>query len=421
MSRPVRISASFNQRINTATSDSFTSLFDVIETITDSVYNYNFYDKYPSSSVSDFGTIFQENRNLISITIYNGFDSIADNAFMRCTSLITVTAPYVKTTGYASFLDCHALISIDFPELTEIDASFTGCSVLATINAPKITIIGTTAFSYCHALISIDFPLLDEFGYGAFQYCEGLTSVTALNVQAILSFAFGSCPMLKNITINFNTTFYDDDNAFQYCTGLETVYIRVPYANRTTSTNNMIAYNYSYSGYSVTKVLQLQDIPIIIQTHNVTQDATYIYVDVYIDHIEIPSGYENIFVKYTIDAGESWNDCTYENSGNADSSDKITFKIRISRSQSQYRELFAQSQYREVLLQSQYNVQLQTYTNNGYPSSIISRPVIITPTITSDICFLEGSLVKTNKGYIDISKLDTRIHKINNNKNVFSR
>jgi hypothetical protein len=88
------------------------------------------------------------------------FNSIPDNAFQNCKTLINVTMPgRVNVIGNSAFVNCTSLESV-------------------TIGS-NVTSIGDGAFRYCTSLESITFPAsLQGIGGMAFNGCTSLNSVT---------------------------------------------------------------------------------------------------------------------------------------------------------------------------------------------------------------------------------------------------
>ena len=204
---------------------------------------------------------FSNCSNLKSITISDSVTSIGEAAFFGCTSLETLTLPFVgdkphKLTdnyqyplGYVfgmsknwkdgtrsqhyygngettynyfyipsllktititggnhipigAFEDCYNLTSVTIPDtVTSIgDYAFTYCYNLTSINIPDSVIcIGDNTFSSC-GLTSITIPeSVISIGENAFSYCSGLTSVTIKNPEITIgNNAFYGCDNLKD-------------------------------------------------------------------------------------------------------------------------------------------------------------------------------------------------------------------------------
>ena len=99
-----------------------------------------------------------------AMTSYSGrvyqVTAIADQAFMGCTSLTSVTIPTsVITIGGEAFYECIGLtsVSISGPVTSIGDYAFTGCSGLTSITIPQsVASIGYAAFAGCSGLTSIN-------------------------------------------------------------------------------------------------------------------------------------------------------------------------------------------------------------------------------------------------------------------------
>ena len=198
---------------------------------------------------------------------YNGttysVTSIGDNAFCRCTSLISITiGNSVTSIGYEAFYECSALTSITLSNSVTsiVNMAFSGCSSLISITIPNsVTSIGGSAFDRCSSLTSIvvesgntmydsrencnaiietasntlivgcqstTIPYsVTSIGYAAFEYCSALTSITLPNsVTTIGHDAFKYCSALTSITLPNSVTSIGYD-AFKYCYALTSITI----------------------------------------------------------------------------------------------------------------------------------------------------------------------------------------------------
>ena len=203
---------------------------------------------------------------VIPATVINGdvkyrVTRIGSYAFDGCKDLTSVTLPEgVESIGYEAFEDCYYLTSVNIPStVTEIEGyAFYYCESLKSITLPEgLKSIGYEAFYCCESLTSITIPSsVTEFGDYPFKYCSGLTSIrvaegntvydsrnncnalieTATNtlftgsnntvipssVTAIADDAFYGCEDLASITIP-STVKRIGEYAFEYCSGLTSV------------------------------------------------------------------------------------------------------------------------------------------------------------------------------------------------------
>ena len=172
--------------------------------------------------------------NLTSITLPEGLKSIGDGAFDFCTNLASITLPdSLETMGSNPFSNCTTLARIfvapDHNVFAQIDGILFNKAERKLISYPKgktgesyiipygVKSIGDSAFSHCTNLTSITLPEgLESIGKYAFYFCTNLTSITLPEgLKSIGDSAFGLCS-LGSITLPEGLKSIGD-NAFNSC------------------------------------------------------------------------------------------------------------------------------------------------------------------------------------------------------------
>lgn len=148
---------------------------------------------------------FSRCSGLVSVTIPESVTTIGQRAFLNCTGLISVTMPEsVTTIGREAFCNCTGLTSVVLPaSVTSVGTSvFSECIGLTSVTIPEgVTFIGDYAFSGCRGLTSVAIPKrVNIIGVGAFRN-SGLISVAIpASVTSIGDMAFGGCYGLVSVT-----------------------------------------------------------------------------------------------------------------------------------------------------------------------------------------------------------------------------
>lgn len=136
---------------------------------------------------------------------------------MSGTAIESVELPKLKSWDYSVFEDCKNLISVTFPEtIDNIPAkAFLNCEKLSTIDLSHCSVIGGGAFYNCTSLTDVkllnvkqtewtsynDNESYQTFRVGSFMNCKNLTSVDLGSSQKLGERAFYGCTSLKEITL----------------------------------------------------------------------------------------------------------------------------------------------------------------------------------------------------------------------------
>jgi hypothetical protein len=179
--------------------------------------------------------------SLMSVTIPNGVTSISASAFQGCTSLTSITIPNSVTSISASaFRVCTSLTAINVntgnTHYTSINGVLFDKDIKTLIQYPigktnitysipnSVTSIGRSAFLGCTSLTSVTIPdSVTNIGVEAFMSCRSLTSIIIPNsVTNIGQQAFAWVYSLTSVTIPNSVTIIGSE-AFRGCTSLTSV------------------------------------------------------------------------------------------------------------------------------------------------------------------------------------------------------
>ena len=187
-----------------------------------------------------------QDKSVTEIVVPDYVTSISLGAFSDCSSLESITLPFVGNVkdgtenthfGYIFGASSYKNNSDAVPELLKTviitnekglgERAFYECSSLTSITIPdSVTSIGDYAFYHCSSLTSITIPdSVTSIGDYAFCSCTSLTSVTIPDgVTSIGDYAFNDCASLANVTIPNGVTSIGD-YAFGYCRSLVNISI----------------------------------------------------------------------------------------------------------------------------------------------------------------------------------------------------
>ena len=140
--------------------------------------------EFPKGITQLAGYAFAEQKNLIGVTIPEGWETTTGNyAFSNCKSLKSVSFPdSFKRIEDGMFRNCKSLTEIVFPQQLAFIGknAFSSCSSLKNILLPEtVTEIGSAAFWGCTQLSTINFPAqLHTISESMLEACINLTNIT---------------------------------------------------------------------------------------------------------------------------------------------------------------------------------------------------------------------------------------------------
>lgn len=122
----------------------------------------------------------QYKTDIVKVIINSGANSIGNNAFNGCTSLVCIDIPEgVESIGDSAFQDCTGLTAIELPtSVSSIgNSAFSGCSQLEEITIPEgVVNIDSNAFLGCGSLTTFSIPsTVTNIGADAFKGCTSVT------------------------------------------------------------------------------------------------------------------------------------------------------------------------------------------------------------------------------------------------------
>ena len=163
--------------------------------------------EYRTVSVGD--SVFVD-RNILSIHLPEGLESVGYCAFLACDSVVTISLPNSLTDFNDGFRKMRGLKTIKFPQqMKSISASaFVDCTALEELYIPEgIERIEFDAFGRCYGLKHVYLPqTLKVIERGVFWMCKGLEEITIpAGVKEIGDYAFYHCDNLRHIYLHAHT------------------------------------------------------------------------------------------------------------------------------------------------------------------------------------------------------------------------
>lgn len=166
---------------------------------------------------------FQDDADIIKLTIESPDTELGSGAFMGCEGLTELNLPEgLKTIPDNCFFDLASLPTLKLPEgLESIGKSGFGFGGFTEIVFPStLKTIGMQAFANCEALVSVSLPdAVVELGSNSFASCTALESFDLNNAKNLGEFSFSSCSSLTSVKSKCLEVI--GDAAFYMCTSLK--------------------------------------------------------------------------------------------------------------------------------------------------------------------------------------------------------
>ena len=183
----------------------------------------------PGSCVKLGKEAFQDNKQLDTLIVGEGIDSISTGLFSGCIKLKKVTLPTTlhKISQYA-FYECSSLDSISIPESVDSIGkyAFAKCEKLDHVIVPNsVKYIEKGILIACTSLTDVTLPEgFDTLPEETFSYCASLPKYKVNEgVKIIGKRAFEYCLSLSEVTISKDVTALEEA-AFDKCSALSKIY-----------------------------------------------------------------------------------------------------------------------------------------------------------------------------------------------------
>lgn len=170
---------------------------------------------------------FKDNTTVTKVTIDADVCDIGDEAFMNCTSLVSINLSKGTYISEKAFYGCTSLsdIALDDGIMFIEDYAFYGCSALKSFKFPaELTDMNSYVLSECTSLESVEMSdKVENIAYKAFSNCVNLKDVKiGESVKSIESSAFEGCSLLASVAIS-DSVVNISSYAFADCTLLSNI------------------------------------------------------------------------------------------------------------------------------------------------------------------------------------------------------
>ena len=167
---------------------------------------------YGSSTSSATSSVYYIPESLTSVTVTDG--DILRGAFYNCKNLVSITLPNgIESIGDAAFYGCNSLETVNIPaSVTSIGGwAFQYCrSLRSVVIGDNVTSIGNYAFANCESMTELTIGKgISSIGLNVFANCTSLRSlVIPANVESIAESAFSGCANLESLVVETNNPVY---------------------------------------------------------------------------------------------------------------------------------------------------------------------------------------------------------------------
>ena len=144
------------------------------------MWDYTYVDDYGVQELPPWGAYLKEIKTVV---LPDGIQSIGQDAFRNCTNLTSITIPNsMREIRMHAFRDCTALKTVNLGSGVEQIGyrAFYGCKALKSITIPgSVKTVEDYVFQNCSALTSATLkPGVKSIGANVFYNCKKLTSIT---------------------------------------------------------------------------------------------------------------------------------------------------------------------------------------------------------------------------------------------------